>query len=71
MIAAHEEQIKTDAAETLIAHACQRRRQSLAAEDHTVPLESLTHLGGGNLKGSGGLDAHCHGGCLGNGRNRG
>ncbi|CNI90308.1 Uncharacterised protein [Mycobacterium tuberculosis] len=48
-VAAHQEQIETNAAETLLRHLSQGGRQSLAAEDLTVTLQSLTHLSGSHL----------------------
>ena len=56
-VAAHQEQIETNAAETLLRHLSQRRSQRLAAEDLTVTLQSLTHLRGSHLQRGRGLSS--------------
>ena len=56
-VAAHQEQIETNATETLLRHLRQRRSQSLTAEDLTVTLQSLTHLSGSHLQSSRGLSS--------------
>ena len=56
-VAAHQEQIETNAAETLLRHLSQRRSQRLAAEDLTVTLQSLPHLRGSHLQRGRGLSS--------------
>ena len=80
-VAAHQEQIETNTAETLLRHLRQGGCQRVAAEDLTVTLQSLTHLSGSHLQSSGRVSgggnrdsnsrlSRSHNGCRNSGCNR-